>query len=78
MTATFQNQTFTIVAGSQTLRQETLPTRITFGSTAQTVTFDRRGRPSGVATVTMTSTAAGRSYLISIDTVTGQVSYSES
>ena len=77
VTATFQNQTYTILRAGATLRQETLPSHITFGSTLQTVTFDRRGTPSGTPTLTLTSTAAGRSYVITIDGVTGQVSYSE-
>jgi len=78
VTATFQNQTYSVVAGGATLRQETLPSHITFGSTLQSITFDRRGTPSGTLTLTVTSAAAGRSYLITIDTTTGRVTYSES
>jgi prepilin-type N-terminal cleavage/methylation domain-containing protein len=78
VTATFQNQTLIVVGSGTTLRQETLPSHITFGSTLQTVIFDRRGLPSGTPTLTLTSTAAGRTYTITIDAVTGQVSYIES
>ncbi|MDQ7858238.1 MAG: hypothetical protein QN174_09095 [Armatimonadota bacterium] len=71
--ATFQDRTFTVsVAGGTTLRREVLPSHITFGSTLQTVTFDRRGVPSGVGTLTLSSTT-GRSYTITIEPGTGRV-----
>jgi Tfp pilus assembly protein FimT len=77
VTATFQNRVFAIaVAGGGVLRQETLPAHMTFGATQQSVTFDRRGTPSGDLAITVSSTS-GRSYQITIAAATGQVSYSE-
>jgi spore coat protein U-like protein len=71
--ATFQDRTFTVaVAGGATLRREVLPAHITFGGTLLTVTFDRRGVPSGAGTLTLSSTT-GRSYTITIEPGTGRV-----
>ncbi len=77
VTATFQNQTYTIVTGSTTLRQQTLPAHISLGS-LQTVSFDRRGVPSAGLTLTVTSTSSGRSYVVTVETGTGRVTFSES
>jgi type II secretory pathway pseudopilin PulG len=77
VSATFQDRTFTVsVAGGATLRREVLPAHITFGSTLQTVTFDRRGVPSGAGTLTLSSTT-GRSYTITIEPGTGRASAHE-
>ncbi len=75
--ATFQNQTFVVAAGGTVLRQETLPSHITFGSTLVAVQYDRRGVPSAALTLTVTSTS-GRSYVITVQTWTGRVTLSES
>ena len=75
--ATFQNQTFVVAAGGTVLRQETLPSHITFGSTLLAVQFDRRGVPSSGLTLTVSSTS-GRSYVITVQTGTGRVILSES
>ncbi len=75
VTASFQNKTFTITGGGTT-RQEILPAHITFGSTLQTVTFDRRGTPSAAFTLTVSSTS-GRSYLVTVAAGTGRVSINE-
>ncbi len=75
VTASFQDKTFTIIGGGTT-RQETLPAHITFGSTLQTVTFNRRGTPSAAFTVTVSSTS-GRSYLVTVAAGTGRVSINE-
>ncbi len=78
VTAAFQNQTYTIaVSGGGTLRNDTLPAHITFGPTFQSVTFDRRGTPSTVFNLTVTSTTAGRSYTIQVAAGTGRVTFSE-
>ncbi|MGQ0572370.1 MAG: prepilin-type N-terminal cleavage/methylation domain-containing protein [Armatimonadota bacterium] len=78
VTATLQNQTFTIaVSGGGNLRQDTVPSHITFGSTLRSLTFDRRGVPSGDLSLTVTSTTSGRSYTITIEAGTGRVTYSE-
>jgi type II secretory pathway pseudopilin PulG len=74
--ATFQDQTFVIVAGGIVLRQETLPSHITFGSILQSVQFDRRGVPLAGLTLNMSSTS-GRSYVITVQTNTGRVVLSE-
>ena len=75
--ATFQNQTFVVAAGGTVLRQETLPSHITFGSTLLAVQFDRRGVPSSSLTLSVSSTS-GRSYVITVQTSTGRVTLSES
>ena len=75
--ATFQDQTFVIAAGGTVLRQETLPSHITFGSTLLAVQFDRRGVPSSSLTLSVSSTS-GRSYVITVQTSTGRVTLSES
>jgi len=76
VTASFQNQTFTIVAGSTTLRQQALPSHISLGS-LQTVSFDRRGTPSTALTLTITSTS-GRTYVVTVESGTGRVTFSGS
>ncbi len=76
VTASFQNKTFMVIGGGSTVRRETLPAHITFGSTLQTVTFNRRGTPSAAFTVTVSSTS-GRSYLVTVAAGTGRVSISE-
>jgi type II secretory pathway pseudopilin PulG len=75
--ATFQDQTFVIAAGGTVLRQETLPSHITFGSTLQSVQFDRRGLPIATLVLTITSTS-GRTYTITVQSGTGRVTLSES
>ena len=78
VTATFQNNTYTIGAGGGgVLRQDTLPAHITFGSTLQSFSFDRRGTPSSAYTLTMTSTTTGRTFTISIEPVTGRATHSD-
>ena len=72
----FQNQTYSIVADSTTLRQQMLPTHISLGSIT-TLSFDRRGIPSAGITLTVTSALSGRSYIITVETVTGRVTFSE-
>jgi len=74
--ATFQDQTFVVAAGGTVLRQETLPSHITFGSILRSVQFDRRGLPTSTLTLTMSSTS-GRSYTITVQTGTGRVILSE-
>ncbi len=77
VTVDFDDRTFTVAAlGSGVLRQDTLPQHMTFG-TPRTVTFDRRGVPSGDLTITVSSTS-GRSYTITIEPGTGRVTYAES
>jgi Tfp pilus assembly protein FimT len=76
VTATFLNQTYTITAGTEVIRQETLPSQITFGSTPQTVQFDRRGVPATSITLTMTG-SAGRSFQIIVRAGTGRVVVNE-
>lgn len=78
VTAVFQNQTYTIaVSGGGTLRNDTLPSHITFGPALQSVTFDRRGTPSTVFNLTVSSATAGRSYTIQVAAGTGRVTFSE-
>lgn len=73
----FEGSTFSIVAvGGGVLRQDTLPAHMTFGATRRTLTFDRRGVPSGDLALTVSS-AAGRTYSITIEPGTGRVTYSE-
>jgi hypothetical protein len=75
VTASFQNQVFTVVlAGGATLRQETLPSHLTFGATLRSITFDRRGTPGGSSSITLNSTTGGRIYTILIEPGTGRVS----
>lgn len=74
--ATFQDQTFVVAAGGTVLRQETLPSHITFGSILRSVQFDRRGLPTSTLTLTVSSTV-GRSYTITVQTGTGRVILSE-
>jgi len=64
------------VADSTTLRQQMLPTHISLGSIT-TLSFDRRGIPSAGITLTVTSALSGRSYIITVETVTGRVTFSE-
>ena len=73
VTATFQNQTYSIVAGGTTLRQQTLPAYISLGS-LQTVSFDRRGTPSAAFTLTITSTT-GQTFILTVDGGTGRVTF---
>jgi len=78
VTVSFQNQTFSVaVNGGPTLRQDTLPADITFGTTLQTVTFDRRGVPSAALNVTVTSASTARTYTITVLAGTGRVTFSE-
>jgi prepilin-type N-terminal cleavage/methylation domain-containing protein len=75
--ATFQDQTFSVaVVGGGTLRREVLPAHLRFGGALLTITFDRRGVPSGASSVTITSTT-GRSYTITVEPGTGRVSHRE-
>ncbi len=75
VTVSFQNRIYTVVIpGGGVLRQETLPAHLTFGSTLQTVTFDRRGTPGGVSSIVLSSTTGGRTYTISIEPGTGRAS----
>jgi hypothetical protein len=41
------------------------------------MTFNRRGVPGGTLAVNMTSSAAGKSFAIAVDTGTGRASYNE-
>lgn len=73
----FEGRTFSVAAsGGGVLRRDTLPTHMTFGETRRTLTFDRRGIPSGTLAVTVSSTS-GRSYSITIEPGTGRVTYDE-
>jgi prepilin-type N-terminal cleavage/methylation domain-containing protein len=75
VTASFQNQTYSIVAGGTTLRQQTLPSHISLGGTLQTISFDRRGTPSNTFTLTITS-SSGRTYTVAVESGTGRVTFS--
>lgn len=80
VTVTVTSTTYTIAATSAgTLRQQTLPSDITMTTTcpASTCSFDRRGVPIAVGTISVTSGSTGRSYTIKIQPGTGRVSYSE-
>ncbi|MDR7420440.1 MAG: prepilin-type N-terminal cleavage/methylation domain-containing protein [Armatimonadota bacterium] len=81
VTAAFQNRTYTITvttaSGSTVLRQDTLPPHMTFGSTLQSVTFNRRGVPNAALTLTVSS-SFGRTYIITVEDGTGRVTHSES
>jgi len=75
VTASFQNNRYTIVLNDGgTLSSHTLPSHISFGASLQTVTFDRRGVPSGAASITVKSTRSNRTYTITIEPNTGRVS----
>jgi len=77
VSAEFEGSAFSIAAsGGGVLRRDTLPNHMTFGETRRTLTFDRRGIPSGDLALTVSSTA-GRAYSITIEPGTGRVSYSE-
>jgi prepilin-type N-terminal cleavage/methylation domain-containing protein len=70
----FQNQTFSVVmVGGGTLRRETLPAHLSFGGTQRSVTFDRRGVPSGDSSLSLTSTTTGTTYGFTIEPGTGRV-----
>lgn len=76
VTVSFQDQTFTVAltGGGGTLRRQTLPAHVTFGSPLQSVTFDRRGTPSGVSSITLSSTLGGPVHTIVIEPGTGRAS----
>jgi prepilin-type N-terminal cleavage/methylation domain-containing protein len=77
VTATFQDRTYAIAsAGGGFRRVDTLPGQMTFGSALRSVAFDRRGVPTGDATIVLTSTAAGLTYTISVEAGSGRVSFS--
>jgi hypothetical protein len=57
------------------LRSDTLPGHLSFGSTLQTLTFDRRGTPAGTLVITMISSTSGAACVISVNTGTGRASY---
>lgn len=80
VTVTVTGGTYTISALSGgTLRQQTLPSDIAMTTTcpANACSFDRRGVPIAVGTISVTSSSTGRSYTIRIQAGTGRVSYSE-
>lgn len=80
VTVTVTGGTYTISAlTGGTLRQATLPSDISLTTTcpANTCSFDRRGVPIAVGTISATSVSTGRSYTIRIQAGTGRVSYSE-
>lgn len=77
VTAEFEKNTFSIAGtGAGVLRADTLPSHMSFGDTRLSFTFDRRGVPSGDLTIPVSSTS-GRSYAITIEPMTGRVTYSE-
>jgi hypothetical protein len=76
--ATFQNQSYSIaVVGGGILRADTVPAHITFGSTLQSFTFDRRGVPSTAFTLAVQSTTTGDVYTITVEAGTGRVTFVE-
>ena len=75
VTVTFQNSAYLVAAGGSTLRNATVPNHISFGGSATTMTFNRRGIPGGTLAVTMASSTAGRTYSITVDAGTGRATY---
>jgi len=80
---------YTITTGGITLRRQSLPSDISLsgscgGTACASFSFDRRGLPilsqspsppPPPDTVTLTSASTGRSYVVTIQSLTGRVSY---
>jgi type II secretion system GspH-like protein len=64
-------------SGGRTFRYAALPADISITTTcaSNVCSFDRRGVPSAAGTVTLTSASTGRSYVVTIQSNTGSVSY---
>jgi prepilin-type N-terminal cleavage/methylation domain-containing protein len=77
VTVTFQDSTYSVTYGGGTLLNIVTPSHISFGGTATTLTFNRRGVPGGTLAVNMTSSAAGKNFAIAVDSGTGRASYNE-
>jgi type II secretory pathway pseudopilin PulG len=85
VTVTLTSTTYVVATGARTIRFGQLPNDITLTTTCPTnvCQFSKRGIPitsGGVTdttsrTITMTSTATGRSYVITIQANTGRVWY---
>ncbi len=81
--------TYAVTTGGITLRRQTLPSDISLsancgGTACASFSFDRRGLPvlsqspsppPPPNTVTLTSASTGRSYVVTIQSLTGRVSY---
>jgi type II secretory pathway pseudopilin PulG len=85
VTVTLTSTTYVVAAGARTIRFGQLPSDITLTTTcpSNVCSFSKRGIPitsGGVTdtssrTITITSTATGRSYVITIQANTGRVWY---
>jgi prepilin-type N-terminal cleavage/methylation domain-containing protein len=77
VTVTSSGYTIALQSG-RVLRAATLPSDIvlTTSCPSSVCAFNKRGVPTAAGTVTVTSTATGRTYTITIQSGTGRVSYS--
>ncbi len=76
-TVTLTGTTYLISGNGKTIRYAKLPKDITLTNTcpSNACSFDRHGVPSATGTITVKSTATGRTYVITIQANTGRVSY---
>lgn len=78
VTVTLTTSSYLIATSTGTaLQNASLPSDILITTTCPTnaCSFDRRGLPTAAGTITLTSAATGRSYLITIQPGTGSVSF---
>jgi type II secretory pathway pseudopilin PulG len=78
MNITFTSSSYLIAApGGPTFRYAQLPSDISLTTTcpSNTCSFNRRGVPTAAGTITLTSASTGRSFVVTILSNTGSVSY---
>lgn len=65
------------ISGGNVFRRGVMPADITIANTcaSNVCSFDRRGVPTVAGTITLTSTRTGRSFVVTIQSNTGSVSY---
>ncbi len=77
VTVTLGSSSYLIAAGSARLKYGALPSDIVITTTCPgtVCSFDRRGVPIALGTITLTSATAGLSHVVTIQSGTGRVSY---
>ncbi len=78
VTVTLTSSSYLVAASSgPTSRYARLPSDISITTTCPSniCSFDRRGVPTAVGTITLTSASSGRTYVVTIQSSTGSVSY---